>query len=301
MVWYLLVFLLVIPLSLASGVLFALLLREIHARHPLPLVEPGYINAWLRPKPQINIADSAKVLTTPDESVADDTADSEEIAEDTEAESTDEENASFYSGISVFDGSGVIPQDLSVSDALNMMTAESSTVVPKDLESRIEASTRLKDGLPQDVHHIKDDLDLADLEDLAAALPKAKIDFTQEFETDSEASDEPISPMVRELLGEDFDFDALEQRAPQTQQRSAEVMLDVQTDEAGIVQVSSPFLFADSPQLADFTVPQTVFSTFSGDWIQESGGVIEPVAVDVSNFCYTEESQPMFVRKKKAN
>jgi hypothetical protein len=136
------------------------------------------------------------------------------------------------------------------------------------------------------------------LEDLAAALPKAKIDFTQELETAPEAPGEPISPMAKELLGENFDFDALEQ---QTQQTSAAVMLDVQTDETGVVQVSSPFLFADSPQLADFAAPQMISSTFSGDWIQESGSMIEPIEADASNFCFTEELQPMFVRKKRAN
>jgi len=297
MVLYLLIFLLAIPVSLATGVLLALLLREIHARHPLPLVEPGYVNAWLHPETKINIADSIKVQETTDEPVADGATDTGDIAEEVDAELVDTENASFQSGISVFDGSGIIPKDLPVSAALNSMTATGSAVIPNELEYRIEESTRLKDGLPQEVRSIRDDLDCDDLEDLSTVLPKAKIDFTQEFETDPEVS-ETISPMAKELLGEDFDFDTLEQ---QSQRASADIALDVQTDDTGTVQVSSPFLFADSPQLADFAVPQTVLSAFSGDWIQESGSVIAPAGADASIFCFTEESQPMFVRKKKAN
>jgi len=302
MVLFLLVFFLVIFIPLAEGVLLALLLREVHARHPLPLVESGYNNAWLRPKPKSNTANLAKALTTPDEPDAGAAPDNEEIQEDQETpfaeELTEEENRSFHSGTSVFDGSGIIPKNLPVSDALNLMMAESSAIVPNDLESRIEASTRLNDSLLQNVQHIRDDLDLDDLEDLAAALPKAKIDFTQELETDPEASSEPISPMAKELLGENFDFDALEQ---QTQQTPEVVMLDVQADETGVVQVSSPFLFADSPQLADFAAPQMILPTFSGDWIQESDSMTEPIEADASIFCFTEELQPMFVRKKRAN
>jgi len=342
MVLFLLAFLFVIFLPLATGGLLALLLREVHARHPLPLVELGYVNAWNRPGFQaansqaINRADFAKELETLGmlemtglqetlgEPVADDAGKTRKmgmgmgmgmeeegdaalidaalldgwVGEGTvDEENADEENTSFHSGVSVFDGSGIIPKDLPVSDALNLMTAEDSAVIPHALEHRIEESTRLKDGLPHEIHPIRDDSDFDDWESLPTALPKAKIDFTQEFETDSEES-ETMSPMAKELLGEDFDFDALEQQSHQT---SAETMLDVQTDEARIVQVSSPFLLADSSQLADFTVPQMVLPTFSGDWIQESGSVIAPAEVDASNFCFTEESQPMFVRKKKAN
>jgi hypothetical protein len=82
---------------------------------------------------------------------------------------------------------------------------------------------------------------------------------------------------------------------------AAEVALDVQEDESGTVQVSSPFMFNVVPQLADFAVPQTIFSTFSNDWIQESGSMSDSVENDVAKFCYTEESRPMFVRKKKTN
>jgi|GEM_PF-1811321 len=452
----------------AEGVLLALLLREVHARHPLPLVEPGYFNAWLPPKP------TAEVPEVPAKAVVDDVADNEKATENV-AENTDtptdkaEENASLHSGVSVFDGSENVSKNLPVNDALNAMMAEVSETVPHNLESRIEESTRLKDGLPQEMRHIKDDLDLDDLEDLAAALPKSKIDFSQELETAPEAH-EAISPMAKELLGENFDFNALTQQAKQTSESlarandanvkeqpvagepvavapavvepvateptvaeavavepaatepmameptvaepvaaepvvtepavtepataepvvaepaaaksatvepaatepataepavaaeptvaapattepvvaepapaepvaaepatatpvateqvppepiavepvvteptvaepavveepakdSVEVMLNIQEDNAGMIQVSSPFLCADAPQLADFASPQMVLPMFSDDWIQ----VIEPVETDAAHFSFTEELQPMFVRKKKVN
>jgi hypothetical protein len=239
------------------------------------------------------------------------------------------------------------------------MIAEKSTTVPNNLENRIEESARLKEELPHEIHN---DMDNDDLDDLVAALPKTKIDFTEESEMGSEAS-EAISPMAKELLGENFDFDSLAKQTKQPSQspapdsgtgtgtasetseevsptakevldanidaagpekqtkqpfrflapgngtdaeNAAEVAHDVQTlniqeDEAGTVQVSSPFLVANSPQFADFTTPQTVLSTFSNDWVQETGGVVEPIAGDTSHFCFTEESQPMFIRKKRAN
>ena len=290
----LLVILVLVLIPLATGGLLALVLREIHVRHPLPLVEPGYVNAWQRPKPRMIIAEPIEEQAPSAESVADAVSETEKNEATSEPPSTEaavEEDILRDSKISVFHNISNIPKDLPVSNILDSMIAGASAAVPKDLEYRIEESTRLKDGLPEEGHHIRDDLDLDDLEDLAAALPKSKIDFSQEHELDSGVS-EPITPMAKELLGEDFDFEALEQQAKQS---PAAVALDIQEDVPGHVQVSSPFLSADAPQFADFAESQTVFSTFSDDWIQ----VIEPAEEGTSDFCFTEELQPMFVRKKK--
>ena len=295
----LLVILVLILIPLATGGLLALVLREIHVRHPLPLVEPGYVNAWQRPKPKIQVAEPVDEQEPPAESVTEsitdavaETSTTEATPEPLPAEPTDEMNLLPPAKISVFNNITNIPQDWTASDILDSMTSTVSSDIPNDLEFRIEESTRLKDGLPEDARHIKDDLDLDDLEDLAAALPKSKIDFSQEHELDSGVS-EPITPMAKELLGEEFDFAALAQQAKQS---TAAITLDVQETAPGLVQISSPFLPADAPQFADFAESQTVFSTFSDDWIQ----VIEPAEEGTSNFCFTEELQPMFVRKKKA-
>ena len=291
----LLVILVLILMPLATGALLALVLREVHVRHPLPLVESGYVNAWQRPKPQGRVAESVEEQEPTAESVTDavaETGETEATPEPPPAEATGEEDGQPPGEISVFKNVANIPKDLPISDVLDSMLSAVSTTVPSDLESRVEESTRLKDGLPQDARHIRDDLDLDDLEDLAAALPKSKIDFTQEVESETDTH-ETISTMAKELLGEDFDFDALE---AQSYHSPPAVSLDVREDAPGLVQVSSPFLSADAPQFADFAESQTVFSTFSDDWIQ----VIEPTEEDAADYCFTAESQPMFVRKKKA-
>jgi hypothetical protein len=53
------------------------------------------------------------------------------------------------------------------------------------------------------------------------------------------------------------------------------------------------------PQLAEFAIPQTVLPTFSDNWIQEAGTTAESNGEDAAKFCFTEESIPLFVRKKK--
>ena len=299
----------VIFIPFAEGALLALLLREVYARHPLPLVEPGYVNLWLQAKPEPN-PEVVEEQATSAESATGDPTTPEGIAEGTQsptAEATNENNASSPPETSVFEGTKNAPAGLPVNAVLNSMTAEVSGDVPQDLESRIEETTRIKDGIPQDLNHIKDDLDLDDLNDLEAALPKSKIDFKQEQEpaTAPDAS-EAISPMAKELLGENFDFDALEQQATKshanlipTNDTNAEVLaegtLDIQDDHTGVVQVSSPFLCSDAPQFAELSTPQTILPTFSDDWIQ----VIEPAESDAEHFSFTEELQPMFVRKKR--
>ena len=310
----LLVMLFVTFVPLAEGVLLAFLLREVYARHPLPLVEPGYINAWYRPPSKIVDPTEGQVATA--ESATGDVTSEEKTADNAEipAAPTSSESAPQPTEASVFDGSENVAKYLPVNEALDSMTAEKSENVPHDLENRVEESTRLKDGVPNEMSHIKDDLDLDDLEDLAAALPKTNIDFTQEHEPDQEAHEpddhEKIVPLAKELLGENFDFNALEQDKPHwvhvpvhdtNAENSVEITVDVQEDNQGGIQVSSPFLYTEAPQLADFSMPQMILPTFSDDWIQESDNIIEPTTENVANFCFTEESPPMFVRKKKAN
>jgi hypothetical protein len=288
----LLVILVLTLMPLAAGALLALVLREIHGRHPLPLVEPGYVNAWRRPEPKILTPEPAEE-PGPTDAVAE-PGETAAQPEPLSAEAAVHEDAPLPGETSVFGKTTNVPNNLPISDVLDSMIAEVSSTIPDDLESRIEESTQLKDGLPQEVQHIRDDLDLDDLEDLAAALPKSKIDFSQEGDADPEAA-EPILPLAKELLGEHFNFDSLEQQA---KQHAAAIILDIQEKTPGLVQVSSPFLTADSSLLADLAEPQTVFSTFSDDWIQ----IIEPTEEeeDAAHFCFTEESLPMFVRKKKA-
>ena len=292
-------------------------------RHPLPLVEPGRY----RPKPakrEAEVAGTNAIQEPAAQSAVGNAADNGKMAESAEpppAQSANTENVPSHSDVSVFDGSANIPKDLPVSDALQAMMAEVLEAVPADFEHRIEELARPKDELPQEIHNINDEGDGKSLADLAVASPKTPIDFTQELGTNSETAE--TSSLAKELLGENFDVGKLKKQAKESSKDSApvpdqaqenttkdsaedapedstEVAFDIQTTESGVVQVSSPFLCMNTPQLADFTEPQTIFSTFSNDWVQEAGSVTEPVEGDASTFCFAEESQPMFIRKRKA-
>ena len=334
---YFLALLFVIFIPLIEGALLALLLREVYVRHPLPL--GGTIEIRQKPfSPQsaetTEIEEIAQKITAESTETAHEVArDNGNIPEDpnmqaapaADAPSNDadvpmsladpasEQSEAQHSGVSVFDGAENIPQNLPINNLIESMTAEASVVLSNDLENRIEASALPTSEIPEELHTVPDEINHEELHAMAESFPKTTIDFSQELEIDSELAD-AVSSMAKELLGENFDFDALEKQSQQAKQSikfpapaenadendSAEIALDVQEDESGTVQVSSPFVANTTPQLTDFTVPQTVFSTFSGDWIQEANSTTDEMMVgEPSRFCYTEESRPMFVRRNK--
>ena len=306
---FLKVFLIVVVLPLTAGALLALVLRETYIRHPLPLggtigprkkktaaveKQGSTGESALLPGDEASDTESvtlrliSQALLTPDSSAVESSADEPSV----------EENTPLPSEISVFDGTENIPDNIPISSVLESMTSEASVTLPGDFENIIEEVSQSGIIMPES---IRDDLDHEDLLALADALPGAKIDFAQELEKDPEQSD-AISPMGKELIGENFDFDALEKQAIQAKealQTRQSFELDVQEDESGTIQVSSPFIFDAAPQLADFTMPQTILPMFSDDWIQESSSTAESAEEDATKFCFTEESRPMFVRKKK--
>jgi len=320
-----LVFLFIV-IPLVEGWLFALLLREVHVRHRLPL---GGAIASLRPPPK-PVAVSAKIQEAVNESVeqteptdvtGERNGDVEEVKEVLGKTRLPEQvPVDKPAAVSVFDGAGNVPGNLPVNDVLGAMTAEITAIIPNTLERRIEEeAARPGAEIPPEVHDISDEINQDDLLALAEALPGNKIDFTQELEADHE-NPGAISPMAKELLGENFDFDALEKQSrkvrtpespPGVDEGSADqdatnadlvaAAIDVQADALGNVQASSPLMFNVTPQLAVFSVPQTIVSSFSGDWVQEMDGSVEPIEGDTSKFCFSEESRPMFVRKRKSN
>jgi hypothetical protein len=303
---YLLVFLWVMVIPLAEGVLFALWLREVHARHPLPL---GGVIATGRATPSANVSlPAAEPVDTENAPEATESPVPPEPAAEEPRETTPPEaSPKEPSEVSVFDGTEKIPQNMPVNEILEKMTTASPQEIPNDFEHRIESSARSEDELHSGIQHtIMDDMDENDLAALAGALPRDNIDFKKELETDSDNVEE-ISSTAKEVLGEDFDLDALETQATEfatalaEKKESTEIPLDVQENETGTIQVSSPFATNVSPQLAEFIIPQTIFSTFSDDWIQEAGDAAETIAGDPENFCFTEESRPMFIRKKKSS
>ena len=443
MMVFLLAFLFIIVIPLAQGALLALLLREIHARHPLPL--GGAIAVF--PPPPKPPADSAKIQNENQESTAEsaesakgDAANVEEIKTILNGISSPEQAAAgkpentVPPDVSVFDGSKNTSENLHVNDALDSMTAAKPAAIPDGFERRIEEeAAHASESIPPELQEPSDDMNNDDLQALSEALPGTKIDFTQELEKSPDNAD-AISPMAKELLGENFDFAALEQQAKETSNilapdpsggtsekdstktdsgsadtnsantnsantdsantdsantdsantnsantdsantnsantdsantdstntdstntdsantdstntdstntdstntdstntdsantdsantdsantnsantdlantdladtDLAAAAIDVQEDESGNVQASSPFMFSATPQLAELTKPQTILSTFSDDWIQKMDGTIAPIEGDISKFCFTEEPIPMFVRKKQ--
>jgi len=324
---FLLGFLFVVVIPLAEGVLLALLLRETHIHCPLPLGGAIVTSQWRRKSPVaapttnevINtvveeVIDGENTQETPNVQVAP-PPDSATVSESTTVAPTgspvNEEPPlappePVSAEVNVFDGATNIPSNLPVSQVLDSMITAAPEEIPNDFEHRIEQSARSGTEIPSGVRHDpNDEMDADDLNALVAALPREKIDLTQELEMDSAVSENTISPIAKELLGKDFDFDTLESQSAKTvtfvNNESAEIPLDIQEDESGAFHVSSPFVFNVSPQLADFIVPQTIVSTFSDDWIQETGSVVESAEGDVSQFCFTEESRPMFRRKKKSS
>jgi len=309
-------FLFVIAMPLALGGLLALVLREVHIRHPLPL--GGSITP---PKQRAGSVDDSDVIQKMSNS--DDIMDSDDITDTETTEGQIDPKIISLSEIaaeqpvipkvSVFEDAANIPENVPVNEILNSMVTETPSELSNDFEHIIESTAQTRSG----IHVINEDMDAADLEALAMALPREKIDFSKELESDTETTD-AISSMAKEVLGEDFNFEGLEQakQSPFLQPDSddsninaantgdaasenwTDVVLDVQENETGMVQVASPFIFNDAPQLADFIVPETILPTFSNDWIQETGSTYEPIEDDLSQFFFMEESRPMFVRKK---
>ena len=341
-----LLFAVVIPLT--EGALLALLLREVYIRHPLPLggtIGMRKIHSNSSPSAESVSVESSEVETSAAESIAafpDTVTDNENNPEASNAEtafltdvptadvasadSTNEDILALHSGVSVFDGTENIPENLPIGNLFESMTADDSVIVSSDLENRIEASALPVDEIPEELHSHPDDLNSDHLQALAEALaeslPRTKIDFSQELETNPEQTDS-MSPMAKELLGVNFDFDALEQQSAQAKQsfkflasvdntdrkdsesfaasmEADKIALDVQENGAGTVQVSSPFVVNTVPQLTDFTAPEMILSSFSSDWIQEMNSASDgAMAGEPAKFCFTEELRPMFVRKKK--
>ena len=304
-----LVFVIVIPL--AEGVLVALLLRELCNRPALALPLGGRIvPMWWRRSEPVSSATAyvVDVVHAPSDVAVTDSIPDDLVAlispSDSPptvlpiADSDAKPNLPWGSGTSVFDGTQNIPKDLLVGNVLDAMIMETPAANLHDLERIIEASAQTNDAVSKIGSASTDDMNLDDLQALAEALPGTKINFSQEI--DHEESSEMHS-MEKELLGEHFDIEALKQQSQQVGAiLAAETLLDVREDvSSGTVQVSSPFISKVGQQFTDVTVPQTVLSMFSDNWVQETGGVTGTSQEDATKFCFTEESSPLVMRKKK--
>jgi hypothetical protein len=301
---FLLAFLFVILIPLAEGGLLALFLREIYNRCPLPLDEIVEVVDEAEPESaesasstmgrQTGEANETEPAGTQDSKPQDGTGSSAQwdfsqsngamsdmdilsqmgvhtlVPSEPEGEPQDADTLP-TSAVDVFDNAGNIPADLPIADALNAMMADLPSRVPNDLDNLVEQQET--DGLQDiqkqidsggDDNDDTDENEAAQIAALCEAMPQETIDFEAE-----QAERERVGQMsetAKELLGADFNVDELMNPAPNQEPAEAASLLSVQNLESGLVQVQTSGLSA----------------------------------ADVSQFFFTEESCPMFVRKRRA-
>ncbi|MDR3183203.1 MAG: hypothetical protein LBT89_09855 [Planctomycetaceae bacterium] len=317
-----LLFVVVIPL--AEGGLLALVLREVYNRYPLPLGE--IVETIDTPELHENDSDTSEPAGNLSNAVSSGEAaqeaaqsgskakwdfDNIDAASDldilsqmgvrnvaslpqseTENSETSDAAASPTAPppdvIDVFDNAGTIPADLPVEDALNSMFSDEPPGAPSDFDDLAE--TPQADSLQDIQQQIDaDDLDFSgdageseaqQIDALRQTMPAETIDFAAEQEYRQD--DAQMSETVKELLGSDFNMEELMSRIPDKEEPAVsavkpESLLQIQEPQPGTLQVQCGWSGSDElPALAEVIMP-----SFSGDWV------------------FTEESRPMFVRKRK--
>ncbi|MDR0521490.1 MAG: hypothetical protein LBH00_06515 [Planctomycetaceae bacterium] len=315
---FLLAFFFTVLLPFGEGVLLALLLREVHLRHPLPL--GGRIPTGKSPQ----VKEPQTVQNPPPAAVPSPAEPAETVSSTDlppETENVTQPNSS------VFDNTASLSATLQIQEVLNAMTAPDPAILPHDMEKRIEASSQPDTARMQE-RNFGGDMDDDDLAALEAALPgpkpAAKIDFAADIEPESQPADN-ISPMAKELLGENFDFETLESNALNSRrdempaadipdnefpaaedvsaERPAEIppSMPVQENGSGVVQVLCSPATDILPSWEKTEEDQTVLPAFLPNWVQECDAAAVMPAENSGQFFFTEEMRPMFVRKKKTS
>jgi hypothetical protein len=337
----------VILIPFAEGGLLALMLRGIHLQHPLPISDPILME------------------TEPEASLEDEPLIPEESAEANQQKGWFEEKLSTDWGkelglesggnnvqaahveptapepppagqpadlpVSVFDGDNQTSNDVPVDSILNSMLGGNRAEVPQDFESRVAETEPDADAQLQQLEQ-EHDQSYEDAE-LEKILKTTSTEIPIEF-NENELPD--FSPMAKELLGKDFDFNSLKTLTAQSEVQS-EVQPETQSEtqskvqpalqsgtqpevsklpatslavlpitfsieaqelEPGVFQASaSPFITGDLPELSALSA-ETVISSFPDTWVQEADTELDSADV-AKQYSFTEESRPMLVRKKK--
>lgn len=224
-----------------------------------------------------------------------------------------------------FDDHGLLPKSFKVDSIINDMLDESVPEVPEDLSAVIDREEKAE---PEDytVDFEDSDGDFGDEGDedmLARALENAgsaaestdgNIDFDDENFLDRVAEEtythREISPMAVELLGEDFNFEALladENRIPVDEAKAPSDAVGSETVEPqiafrewedGTFQAESECYTDDVSLLELLPGEQDIVSVFPEEWVRQD--VIEPdTSAEAEKMSFVEESRPMFVRKTK--
>lgn len=201
-----------------------------------------------------------------------------------------------------FDDLGLLPKSFKVDSILDDMLGENVSETPEDLSARLDQEETAFQADYSDAFQDTDEDMLARALENAASTNGA-IDFNDENFLDRVAEEththREIAPMAVELLGEDFNFDALLTGEPPEPPEIVEASAPAFREwEDGTFQTESE-CYTDAPALLDLLPgEQDIVSFFPDEWVRNE--VIEPDrSEEAEKWSFVEESRPMFVRKKK--
>ncbi|MDR2705929.1 MAG: hypothetical protein LBC02_09150 [Planctomycetaceae bacterium] len=215
---------------------------------------------------------------------------------------------------SVFDNQKVLADTFRIDDILEEMVTEDPPIIPADLSLRLEEDGKPEKQINQMEKENNDDDWLepdeneilakianpadADSNNLSFLQPDVPFDQTENNKENLDAIHSDISPMAIELLGEDFNFNSFfeEKLKPKQDREESTVVSEISP---GIYQADGGFINVANKQVMHELLPkeQEVVSLYPDHLIQNA--VIEPDSSETTqNLSFTEESLPMFVRKK---
>jgi hypothetical protein len=219
------------------------------------------------------------------------------------------------------DNQKVLANTFRIDDVLDEMTNENPPIIPADLSLRLEEDSSPENRIKQieneqdwqepDENEILAQIaNPADADSNNLSLLQSDVPFNQEENPNNVHSD--ISPMAVELLGEDFNFNSFfENKLKHKKVREEPISIhqepiSIHEEPISISEISPGIYQADggciniaNKQVMRDLLPkeQEVVSLYSGNLIQNA--VIEPDSSEIAQkFSFTEESLPMFVRKK---
>ncbi|MDR0869330.1 MAG: hypothetical protein LBN39_00910 [Planctomycetaceae bacterium] len=199
----------------------------------------------------------------------------------------------------IFDDAAPSPPDLHINNALEEMLDDANPVVPSDLSSRLAEETA-------EILEINEDDDGSgiwneDEDDIMSRLQDNAGEQNITF-SDADVNEDGIAATAAEILGADFDFDALVNQKygteqPENTEETQETQNTVENadEEAFCADTFVPFN-GDVPQELE-SERQDIVSSFPADLVSDAA--VEPDYTAAERFCFTEELRPMFVPKKR--
>jgi hypothetical protein len=218
---------------------------------------------------------------------------------------------------SVFDGQKVLlPDTFKVDDILDEMVNDNPPIIPADIALRLEADGTSESRISQMQHENQQDVlepheneiltkitAANNADDQSLSQPEMMFhDFNHDTENTNTVHSE-ISPLAIEVLGEDFNFNSffnekLKSKQENSNQENKEPITVCEIGQ-GIYQSDGGFLTVTNDRILHDLLPkeQEIVSLYPDHLIQNA--LIEPdFSATARNFSFTEESQPMLIRKK---